>query len=221
MRWMLPADILRGVPVLAAVTLGLLLWLGERTGHRRAIWTFKPATSALFLLVAFLRDPQTPFDWLVVAALVLSAVGDVALIPSARRWFLAGLVAFLLAHVAYALALWSRPEPWAFRPLALAAIAGASLATFAWLRPHLGAMLRPVVAYMAVITLMLAAAWSLGPPGWTAASAQLALAATLFYVSDLTVARVRFVPGTGFADRAIGLPLYYAAQFLFAFSVAM
>ena len=96
--------------------------------------------------MALLRDPQQPYDWLVVAALVLSAAGDVALIPSSRRWFLAGLVAFLLGHLAYALAFWSRPEPWVFRPLALAAIAAASLATYAWLRPHLGTMLRPVVA---------------------------------------------------------------------------
>lgn len=216
---MSPADVLPMVPVLAAVTLGLLLVLGERTGSRRAKWVFKPATSALFLLAAFLQDPREPYDWLVVAALLLSAVGDVALIPASRRWFLAGLVAFLLGHVAYALAFWSRPEPWIFRPLAVAAVAAASLATYAWLRPHLGPMLRPVVAYMAVITLMLAAAWSLGPPGWTAATVQIALAATLFYVSDLTVARARFVPGTGFANRAVGLPLYYVAQFLFAYSI--
>jgi uncharacterized membrane protein YhhN len=207
------------VPVLAAVTLGLLLVLGERTGSRRAKWALKPATSALFLLAAFLQDPQQPYDWLVVAALLLSAVGDVALIPASRRWFLAGLVAFLLGHVAYALAFWSRPEPWIFRPLAVVAIAAASLATYAWLRPHLGSMLRPVVAYMTVITLMLAAAWSLGPPGWSAATVQIALAATLFYVSDLSVARARFVPGTGFANRAVGLPLYYVAQFLFAYSI--
>lgn len=216
---MSPADVLPMVPVLAAVTLGLLLVLGERGGSRRAKWALKPVTSALFLLAAFLQDPQQPYDWLVVAALLLSAVGDVALIPASRRWFLAGLVAFLLGHVAYALAFWSRPEPWIFRPLAVAAIAAASLATYAWLRPHLGSMLRPVVAYMTVITLMLAAAWSLGPPGWTAATVQIALAATLFYVSDLTVARARFVPGTGFANRAVGLPLYYVAQFLFAYSI--
>jgi uncharacterized membrane protein YhhN len=219
MRMMSPADVVAMVPVLAGVTLGLLLVLGERTGNRCAQWTFKPATSALFLLTAFLQDPQQPYDWLVVAALLLSAVGDVALIPASRRWFLVGLVAFLLGHAAYALAFWSRPEPWIFRPLALVAIGGASLAIYAWLRPHLGAMLRPVVAYMAVITLMLAAAWSVGPPGWTPASAQIALAATLFYASDITVARARFVPGAGFANRAVGLPLYYVAQFLFAYSI--
>lgn len=207
------------VPALAAVTLGLLLWLGERRKSLRAKWAFKPATSALFLVAALLQDPQRPYDWLVVTALLLSAVGDVALIPSSRRWFLAGLVAFLLGHVAYALAFWSRPEPWTFRPLALSAIAAASLVTYAWLRPHLGAMRGPVVAYMGVITLMLALAWSLGPPGWTGVTGQIALAATLFYVSDITVARARFIPGTGFSNRLLGLPLYYAAQFLFAWSV--
>ena len=219
MRSMNPEGILPMVPVLAAVTLGLLLFLGERTGNQRAKWAFKPATSALFLLAAFLQGPQQPYDWLVVAALLLSAIGDVALIPASRRWFRVGLVAFLLGHVAYALAFWSRPEPWAVRPWALAAIAAASLAIYAWLRPNLDSMHRPVVAYMVVITAMLAAAWSLGPSGWTAVNAQIALAATLFYVSDITVARARFIPGTGFSNRLLGLPLYYAAQFLFAWSV--
>jgi hypothetical protein len=45
------------------------------------------------------------------------------------------------------------------------------------------------------------------------------LAATLFFVSDLTVAWARFVPGTRFANRAVGLPLYYVARFLFAYCV--
>jgi uncharacterized membrane protein YhhN len=53
-----------------------------------------------------------------------------------------------------------------------------------------------------------------GVAGWLIASG-----ATLFYLSDFTVARDRFVPGAGFANRAIGLALYYAAQFLLAFSV--
>ena len=44
------------------------------------------------------------------------------------------------------------------------------------------------------------------------------LAAVAFFCSDLSVARDRFV-APGFANRAWGLPLYYAAQLAFAWSV--
>jgi phage shock protein PspC (stress-responsive transcriptional regulator) len=43
--------------------------------------------------------------------------------------------------------------------------------------------------------------------------------AALFYASDLTVARDRFV-ASGFANGAIGLPLYFAAQLVIAHTVA-
>ncbi|TSA45075.1 MAG: lysoplasmalogenase, partial [Deltaproteobacteria bacterium] len=39
-----------------------------------------------------------------------------------------------------------------------------------------------------------------------------------FYISDIFVARQRFVTPNYF-NRAIGLPLYFAGQFMIAFSV--
>jgi len=41
-----------------------------------------------------------------------------------------------------------------------------------------------------------------------------------FYISDLFVARDRFFK-TEFSNRLLGLPLYYAGQFLLAFSVGL
>ena len=43
--------------------------------------------------------------------------------------------------------------------------------------------------------------------------------AIAFYLSDLTVARDRFVT-RGFENRIVGLPLYYTGQVLLALSVA-
>jgi uncharacterized membrane protein YhhN len=106
-----------------------------------------------------------------------------------------------------------------------------------WLWPHLGADVRgPVVAYIAVITAMVAAAAGAvagalnGPsilvvaahtsgtpfPGWLWPTAVMT-AAVAFYLSDVSVARDRFV-APGFGNRIWGLPLYYAAQLLFALS---
>jgi uncharacterized membrane protein YhhN len=42
----------------------------------------------------------------------------------------------------------------------------------------------------------------------------------LFYVSDVFVARQRFLK-TEFLNRLIGLPLYYSGQFMLAFSVGL
>ena len=203
----------------AAVSLAALLWFGERRGIARVQWPLKALTSGLFLCVAWLRGPDAAYDGWIVAGLVLSFVGDLALIPRDRRWFQAGLVAFLLAHVAYTAAFaGAAPQaslPWA----ALAVIAAASLAAYLHFRPHLGPMRVPVAAYIVVISIMLAAAWTLAlgrqdPFGW-----QVAAGATLFYLSDIAVARRRFTPGAGFATRAVGLPAYYAGQFLLAMTV--
>jgi uncharacterized membrane protein YhhN len=212
-QWLLPS--------LALATLAGLLWLGERRGDRRMKWRFKPMTSTLFLLMAVARDPAEGYDWLIFAGLVLSAVGDLALIPASRRWFLVGLVAFLLAHVAYTAAFGQRANLSALPPAGWAAIVAASIALFLYFRPHLGAMLWPVAAYVAVITLMLIAAWAvfLTEGGRSTFGWLVATGAMLFYLSDITVARDRFIPGTGFTNRAVGLPLYYVAQFLLAFSI--
>jgi len=78
-----------------------------------------------------------------------------------------------------------------------------------------GRMKVPVLAYIVIITLMVAMALGTTPaPGGV-----LRLAGALaFYVSDLAVARDRFV-SAGFINRLIGLPLYYGGQLLLATSV--
>ncbi len=182
---------------------------------------FKPITSALFLLTALLQGPQQRYDWLMVAGLAICAVGDVALIRRTHAWFLTGLVAFLLGHVAYTVAFNGRASMLTLRTPAIALIGTVSIALFLYFRRHLGRMLLPVTAYIAVITLMLISAWAAAATevGDSGAGVLIATAATLFYVADITVARDRFMPGVGLANRAIGLPLYYVAQFLFAYSV--
>ncbi|MDP7453893.1 MAG: lysoplasmalogenase family protein, partial [Arenicellales bacterium] len=52
-----------------------------------------------------------------------------------------------------------------------------------------------------------------------AATPMILLGALMFYVSDLAVARDRFV-ATGFGNRVWGLPLYYGGQLVLASSIA-
>ena len=141
-------------------------------------------------------------------------VGDLLLLSHAL--FLAGLFAFLGGHLAYVAAFALRGLDLTGALLAAPLLIAALFVVARWLLPHVkGAMRGPVLVYMAVITVMVIAAASTVQhrPAWT-----LAIGATAFYLSDLAVARERFVE-PGFVNRAWGLPVYYAAQFLLAWSI--
>ncbi|MEY2667714.1 MAG: hypothetical protein RJA59_352 [Pseudomonadota bacterium] len=166
------------------------------------------ALSAGFVAVGVARSSGDPYSRWILLGLVLSAAGDAFLLSDERRAFLGGLGCFLLAHLAYAAA---------FAPLsrpglpALAGIALATAAVLAWLWPRLGSMRIPVVGYAVAIGLML----------WLASGVHRALVpvgALLFWLSDLTVAKRRFGPRSPL-DRAVGWPLYFAGQYLLAFSL--
>jgi uncharacterized membrane protein YhhN len=188
-----------------SVALGGLL-AAEVAGHRVARAACKVLCSAGFLLLATSGDASSAFDRWMLAGLVLSAMGDVALLSA--RSFLAGLAAFLGAHLAYAIAFApaSRPSPWV--ALALGIAAGLVLR---WLWPRLGRLRLPVIAYCAAISAMLWLALGLE-------STLVRLGAALFWLSDLAVARQKF-GRDDVRNRLLGLPLYYAAQYLLAWVV--
>ena len=153
---------------------------------------------------------------LVLAALVLGWLGDVLLVPKgARRAFAAGLAAFLLGHLAFAAAFVVRGAAPAWLAAGALGAAVAALPLARWLLPHVPEQLRvPVRAYVLVISAMVACAF--GAFGATRDGALLA-GALAFFLSDLAVARERFVE-KGFPNKLWGLPLYYGAQLLLAWT---
>lgn len=160
----------------------------------------------------------------IVTGLVLGAVGDACLAFRGKRWFLAGLVAFLLGHLAYVagIAMVEPAEHWIGDAgwLAAAPIAvGVAALIVMW--PRLGAMRLPVIAYIATITAMVIAAIAAarGAPLPAANRARLVVGASAFFVSDLAVARERFLT-SGVANKLWGLPAYYAGQLLLAWTIA-
>jgi uncharacterized membrane protein YhhN len=217
-----------------AVLLAVLLVGEQRTAGWRG-WA-KAAASAGFIAVAVAAGAtDTAYGLWVLVALCLGWVGDVSLVSERRLWFLAGLGAFLVAHLAYIGAFVTlRPDLLVALPVAAALLAPAAVVA-RWLWPHLDADMRgPVLAYIAVITAMVAtAAGTVAGPGLTGSSlaslvageplprwawkAAVMTAAVAFYLSDVSVARDRFV-APGFGNRIWGLPLYYGAQLLFALS---
>ena len=108
---------------------------------------------------------------------------------------------------------------YALLALAVAALLGLGVVAVSlrWLWGHLGPTMRgPVVAYVIVISVMTVLAAGATGAG---ASALVLPGALAFVVSDLAVARQRFVHAT-FANKLWGLPLYYGGVSLLAASVA-
>ncbi|MCC6213842.1 MAG: lysoplasmalogenase [Polyangiaceae bacterium] len=200
----------------AAVTLvGLLAHLGaERAGSFAARAATKPVASTGFLIAAWGSGAgETPWGQAVLAGLALSWVGDVALLGRGRAAFGAGLGSFLLGHVAFGAAFWLRGIEWTAAAAAALVLAGAGAGLWRWLSPRVTGALRPAVAaYIVVILAMVALAT--GTTAWSP-TAWLLAGAVAFAVSDVAVARDRFV-APGFRNRAWGLPLYYGAQLLLA-----
>lgn len=153
-----------------------------------------------------------------LAGLVLCAVGDVLLIaPGAGGAFLAGMGAFALGHAAYAAACLALGVD--RRALAIGACVAlpALVGTWRWLGPRVPKPLRaPVLAYTSVVLAMALLACAATAGG---AATLLAVGGVAFALSDLSVARERFVAAT-LANVAWGLPLYYAAQLAIAASFA-
>lgn len=181
---------------------------------------FKPAASIAFVLLALASGAmQSPFGLAILGGLVLCAIGDILLIPKGAATFLAGMGAFAAGHAAYIGAFAVGGVEFSLAALAggaVVAAAGMILVSTLW--RTLGSFRAPVIAYTVIIAVMVAAAMAhfTAAPGPEAGI--LVAAAAGFAVSDISVALDRFGKAA-FINRLWGLPLYYAAQILFALSV--
>jgi len=74
----------------------------DRAGLRRYAYVFKPPTMVLLLLIAVFaaRDNVSVYGLAIIAGIVFSLAGDVALMLP-RKQIVIGMGAFLAAHVAY------------------------------------------------------------------------------------------------------------------------
>lgn len=153
-----------------------------------------------------------------IAALALCVVGDLCLLSKARAPFLAGLVAFLLGHVCFTIAFTALSPSLLAIGLAAVPLAATAAVVWRWLGPHAGSLAKPVLAYIAVISTMVAVAVGVAMGDPTPGRLGLLGAAVAFFLSDLCVARDRFVaPGPD--NKTIGLPLYYGAQLAFGAAI--
>lgn len=199
------------------ISAALTIW-ADAKGRRRLFHVSKPLTMALVIATALVARTPVPaaYKTLILAGLLFSLAGDIALMFP-EKWFTAGLISFLVAHVFYILAF--KPGPGhpisagTFIPFIIF-----GLLMFRILSPSLGPLKFPVLVYIAAITAMagLAAARFVNRGG---TRPLLAFAgAVLFLVSDSVLAYDRFAKKLSPAQVII-LGTYFPAQLLIALSI--
>ncbi len=182
----------------------------ELTGHWVGQPAFKAAMAALLVVAAAAHPILREARWL-IPALALSATGDWLLaIPWWEASFVAGLTAFLLAHLCFLGALLPLAEPSVGRLIGVGLTCLACLALLVWFWPGLAreGLVVQVVVYIGVLAAMVCAALLADlPTRWTA------VGAVCFAVSDAMIGIDRFVLG----NEALAVPVwwgYAAAQVL-------
>ncbi len=188
--------------VIVVLVIAAVDWAAVAKGWRKVEYIAKPATMVMLLVTLALAGGFGATALVCFGlGIIFSLAGDIFLLLS-NRWFIAGLAAFLLAHVSYIIGL-NTPIGDASPLWAIVIGIILALATARVLKPILagvrekgqGNLVVPVVTYGTVITLMLLSALlTIYRTDWkTSASGLVSLGAILFYFSDIILAWNRFV----------------------------
>ncbi len=204
--------------VFIGLSLGAAIWFAIAYCWRppSIIKTIVKTGSVLGLSVAgFLLDGP----YLLIIALAFGAVGDFCLSRLGKTAFLAGLVAFAAAHLAYVALLAQTASALAFTWLGLL-LALLAVGMAALLFRHAGALRWPVIVYVAIIAVMGQVAIGLPPALWLGL-----IAALCFILSDSVLGLEMFVFPDGHPLRRITpfvvWVFYWVAQYLFLLAFAV
>ncbi|MDA3936662.1 MAG: lysoplasmalogenase [Actinomycetota bacterium] len=211
----------------------LLLLLGVALGaggalfayrsDRRPLYALGKTVASLSFVALALSSGFSSTSWtvFVVSALICAAFGDILLAGRAPGFFVAGFALFVSAHVLFAIGFVLRGAPGVLAAVGAAVATVAAALAWRWLAPHLEGWLRKAVpAYLVIVSAMLVTAWATAMSGSELGqSALLGIGATFLYLSDMAVARERFVIKS-LANKVVGLPLYYMGQVLIALALA-
>ncbi len=177
---------------IVALLFAVVDWWAAWAGRRAVRYASKPAVLVALIGVALTLEPAVSANvrTAMVVGLVLSLAGDVFLMLD-EKWFVAGLAAFLLGHIAYVVGLQMAPTSLVFTALGLVVVgvAVASIGRRIVLDVASGEqrdLVVPVAAYLLVISAMVVSAFGT-QAGWAI------LGASSFYVSDATLAWNRFI----------------------------
>lgn len=175
----------------------LALW----KGWRRLEYIAKPGVMIILFIWLLLSTGVSGAPLWFAAGILFSLAGDILLMISLDRFFLFGLVAFLLAHLAYVIG-FNIPIPevsaWGFLLAVVIALGGARIIgriVSALLANGQTRLRMPVIIYGVVISIMLLSAlMKLSDLSWNAGAAGLVgVGAFFFYLSDIILAWNKFV----------------------------
>ena len=216
------------VLIILAVIFAGLEALALYKGIRKLEFVAKPAVMVcLFIWLTTTAGLQGALLWFGIGIL-FSLAGDIALM-FIDRFFIVGLVAFLLGHVAYLIGFnIPLPQTVTFWNIGFAIMIGlGSVRVLRRIMESLHAkgqsrLVIPVIVYGVVITLMLLAAMlTLFRLDWGATAALLvSFGAALFYFSDIILAWNRFVNPIK-NGRMLNIGMYHIAQIMIILGVAM
>jgi uncharacterized membrane protein YhhN len=192
-------------------------------GPEWQVYLFKPLTTTLILAGAVLAARRQPrgsaaarYGRSICVGLLCSVAGDVLLMLPSNR-FVAGLGAFLLAHLCYIGAFTSQAEPRATWRVGIPYVLVLAV-LLAFLLPYTEGLRLPAAVYAAALVGM---AWQ-GAERWHAVRgsgpAAAAAGGALFIASDAALAADRFVAPFDAASLVI-MGTYVAAQWLIAASI--
>jgi uncharacterized membrane protein YhhN len=207
--------------ILAAM-IALVDWVAVVYGTRRLEYFAKPGVMlALLAAIGFTSEFRGPMLWFGLG-IIFSLAGDVFLMLRRER-FIAGLVAFLLAHMAYLTGLLSRPPQITLAGGIVAILVGLTgiqlyrAIRSGLVRSNKEKLKLPVMVYAVFISLMLLVALLTlvsANEFWLPTAALLVSAgALLFYLSDAFLAWNRFVQPLGHARLRVIIP-YHLGQAL-------
>ena len=170
----------------------------------------KPAVLIILILLAWLlRADSVDYGGQLLIGLVMCLVGDILLLGKSDRHFLAGLIAFLVGHVAYIAAFRRIPgEAPIWLGVVLVSVLVVAVVVMRIL-PIVRTSWRdgiPLLAYAAVVGGMAALAWATGLP-------VVGIGATLFLLSDGVIAYNRFVREVSWAHLVVHIT-YHLGQLL-------
>lgn len=203
-RWWVAAAVVgAGYGVFLIVTALRLPSAAALTGQFAGQPVVKAAMALLLAIAALYHRIDAERRWL-LGALLFSAAGDFLLaIPWWQPSFVAGLAAFLLAHLCFLAALVPLRAPTPARVAVAGAVAAACVALLVWFAPHLRVegLTVPVTLYIGVLGAMVCAAQLAGlPTRWTA------IGALCFAVSDAMIGISEFIRN----DQALAVPIWWA-----------
>lgn len=177
-------------------------------------------TISLMIFIYLTIKKKSRFTSKIKIGLFFSLLGDVLLMFSGHHqlYFMLGLSAFLIAHLFYIAAFYvdlkSKVENEKRFVLPIFIVFGfLCISYYYFLRPYLGSMNIPVLAYCFVITLMgITAALRYGKTNYKS-FLWILLGAILFIISDATLAYNKFVERMDMGDFWV-MTTYMLAQFL-------